>query len=1254
MMKRRTVLICPALLLWITAFFAAAVPAAHLYADRDLKFEHISVQHGLSQSTIFCILQDRTGFLWFGTEDGLNRFDGYNFTIYRNEWGNPTSLSDNFITSLCEDRDGFIWVGTRGGGLNKFDPRTQEFSRFQAGRGVGGDTGRLSHNRVHAVIQDSKGYIWAGTHGGGLSRLDPAVGTFVHYRAGPPGSETLSSDRVSVIYEDRSGALWTGSFEGGLDRLEPNTGRFSNYRVPVPPGGNTGGQRIRTIFEDTPGRLLVGADEAGLNILDIQKGTFTSYYHDPDDPESLSNNSVTAIYRDRHGVLWAGTRYRGLNIFFPSSGRFIRSESNPLRPWTLSHNGILSLYEDREGILWIGTWGAGINKWNPDKWKFKHYQCNRGETLGITPNSIWAIYKDRAGTYWVGAENGLHIFDRRKEQFSTVPVAPDDPFRLAHRDVRTIFEDSRGTLWLGTLRGLGVYNRGTHRFTFYYNDPGEPSSLSSNQVGPLFEDSRGYFWIGTQKGLNRWDRESKRFISIYAAPASPGGLSNDDIRHIAEDSHQNLWLATLGGGINKFHPGSGKFTPYRHQPGNPNSLGNDMARVIHVDRQNILWIGTLGGGLTKFQPGTGTFTRYSEKDGLANNVVYGILEDNGGNLWLSTNNGLARFTPRSGHFRNYDASDGLQSNEFNGGAFFKNRQGEMFFGGINGFNVFYPEKIRYNRYIPPVVLTAFKKFNSPVKLRPHISHTRRLRLSYRDSVISFEFAALGFAEPAKNRYAYQLKGFSNRWIDLGGKRDITLTNLEPGDYTFRIKGSNNDNIWNETGVSLQVEVSGPFWSTWWFRVGFVLLLAGILILGYRKRVEKVQRKERLLKAQVAERTEKISRQKEDLARVIDQLQEEVMERREAEEALAESEVKYRTVVERANEGIAIVTGGLIKYFNPWLRRLVKVPDDDTPLDTPFFDYIYPDQQERVKEFYRRRLAGEDVPEHYESALLDSDGRKIDVGVTISKIQYQEKPSLLVFLQDSRDRKLLERERVKAGKLESIGILAGGIAHDFNDLLAVIIGNISLARMNIDSTEKLQHLLGRSEKASLMATSLASKFITFSAGGVPIKRVIDIRDIVKGVVDRFKEEDPAAEMIQCNIPRDLPKLNCDSEQMEQAVTNLVSNALDAVQELKSPSVEISARRCTLEMDQIPTLPPGRYVRLSFRDNGSGINEEHLTKIFDPYFTTKDKVSQKGLGLGLSIVYSIIKKHDGFIDVTSRPGKETVFDIYLPEIKKRSRK
>ncbi|MCP4400299.1 MAG: response regulator [bacterium] len=863
-------------------------------SGQRLKFERLSTAQGLSQDVVYCIFQDKKGFMWFGTGAGLNRYDGYHFTIYTHDPENSHSLGGNKVRAIYEDRSGTLWIGTEDGGLNRFDRNREQFVRYQHDPN---NPHSVSSNKVVSMYEDRSGTLWVGTLDGGLNRFDPRSsrgesGQFFHYQHDPDNPQSLSSNEVFAVHEGRSGALWIGAYGGGLHKLDPDTQQFSRYQHDPDDPQSLSDNRIVSIYAEQSEVFWIGTEGGGLNKFDPNTGKFVRYQTDPTEPSrGVSHNGIFPLHKDRSGVFWIGTLGGGLNRFDPETEKFTRYQTDPNYPYSLSNNIVLSMYEDPSGVLWIGTAG-GINTLSPETKQFLHYQNDPHDSSSLSVNTVTSVFEDRSGTFWVGTGGGgLNRFSRNTKNVTHYRHNPNDPLSLSHDVVLSIYEDRLGVLWIGTEDGLNKVvpsndeGGDVKKFAFlhYRHDPDNPQSLSSNKVRAIYEDRAGIFWLATDGGLNRFDRNTERFFRYRHDPDNPQSLSSNAVRAIYEDRTGIIWVGTIGGGVNRFDRKTTHFIRYRHDPGIPGTLSHDVVGPIYEDQSGTLWIGTFGGGLNKLVPSTSsggegverahaTFIHYSRKDGLPSDVIYGITEDRQGNLWLSTNNGLSRFTPQTAALRNYDTHDGLPGNRFMPFASFKSKRGEMFFGNVNGVIAFYPQHVKENSHVPPIVMTDFQLFNNAVEvgrnspLQKSITETEVIELSYNDYVFSFQFAALDYFAPEKNQYAYLLEGFDRDWVYSGARRFVTYTHIPAGTYTFRVKGSNNDGVWNEESRSIKIIVVPPWWGTWWAYILYVLLAIGSVwgFVQWRVRTTEIQKRE--LEIQVNARTRDLAEKTGDLAR----------------------------------------------------------------------------------------------------------------------------------------------------------------------------------------------------------------------------------------------------------------------------------------------------------------------------------------------------------------------------------------------------
>jgi len=868
---------------------------------QDLRFEHLTSSEGLSNNRVTSILRDHRGFMWFGTFDGLNRYDGYEFKVYRHVPGDEHSLSANFVVTLFQDRDGFLWIGTNGGGLNRYDPRTEQFTHYQHDPA---DPHSLSSDNVFVVYEDRQGSLWIGTDGGGLNRYDPDRDGFTRYQNDPDDADgvrhSLSHNVVWSIVEDGRGNLWVGTDGGGLNRFDRQSKHFNVYRHDPGNLDSLGDDSVLALAVAPDGSLWIGTRSSGLDRLDLDTERFAHYRHDPDDPFSLSHSSVLDLYADQSGTLWVGTGGGGLSrldvqLEDGQDARFVRYQPDPNDPYSLNHNQIKEMYADPSGLLWLATVGGGVNLVDLDRKPFTHYYSNPGDPNSLSSNDISEIYEDRQGVLWLGTGGGgLNRLDRQTMQYTHYAPDPDDPHSLSDNLVRAIIEDGDGMLWLATRGGLNRFDPQAEQFTVYHPDPvtgtAAPSGLLSDSIWSIYLDSQNILWIGTSLGLNRLDPRSGQFLAYQHNPDDANGmrdsLSGTTVTVIHEAQAGTLWFGTLGDGLNRFDREAERFAQYKHDPDDPQSLGANTVWAVHEDADGVLWIGT-SAGLDRLDPASGGFSHYGEEDGLPGGGVMAILEDDGPpresglagqggpNLWLSTSSGLHQFNPRADTLRSYDERDGLQGSEFGWGSAFKSTSGELFFGGSNGLTAFYPDQIRDSLYVPPVVITDFQLANRTVDiggdsvLQESIAETEHLTLSDQDRVISFEFAALGYRTPSKSRYRYMLEGFDEDWAEVGSDhRFITYTNLDPGEYVLRVTGLNSDGVWNEEGTSLGITITPPWWLTTWAIGLFLILVVSSLYGGYRWQVRTLEAKSRELETLVAEQTGQLDERVKELSTLL--------------------------------------------------------------------------------------------------------------------------------------------------------------------------------------------------------------------------------------------------------------------------------------------------------------------------------------------------------------------------------------------------
>jgi signal transduction histidine kinase/ligand-binding sensor domain-containing protein len=831
--------------IWCGIFILYVVCSHGSVNARTYQFyaEHLSTRDGLSSSAVNAIIQDQKGFLWFGTEHGLNRYDGFRFKVYKHNPSDSTSLSHNFIWSLTEDDDGIIWIATDGGGINRFDPVTETFIHYYHDPD---DSTSPGSNSIQYIFVDSYNDVWIGTWGDGLNKYNRNTDTFTRFSHNPDNPKSLSNDKIFWICEDSRGNLWIGTDGGGASVLDRSASTFTHFKHSAGDPEGIGDNTILSIYEDSRGYIWFGTYGEVISKYDHRTNTFTNY--------SAGSSTFTGkigwtIIEDSAGLIWVGTLTTGIYLYDYENDSFSHVVNNPFNPHSLNSNYIRSMFEDKSGIVWIGTVMSGLNKIDRKPQKFHHIAHELNNKNSLPDNAVSAILEDSHGYLWFGTlSEGLSKYDPLEHRFTHYRSDPRNPKSLNGELIKKLYEDRNGTLWIGTYYSvLNTYDRATDTFTHLNLEELTDYPPGINNIRAIYEDNDGIFWLGVHGGgVVRHDRDRMTYVRFAESDTSATTLSSDYIITIAEDDHENLWIGTHGGGLNKFDKHETTFVSYTFNSNNPNSLSDNIITDLYFDTHGTLWVGTYTGGLNRFNKNDNTFTRFREIDGLPSDLVCGIIEDDNGFLWLNTGNGISKFDPVHFTFKNYDYSDGIRHGECSPEASVKTRNGWIYFGGIEGVTYFHPDNVYDNTYEPPVVITSIK-INNLEYSRMNPVYADSVLLSPKDNSLSVEFASLDYTLPSKNEYAVFLDGFDQEWNYIGNRRFTNYTNLAPGKYILNVKGSNNNGIWNEHPARLHVIIAPPFWATWWFRTLFITLIVGFL---YYNRVSTL-RKERLTQQEIS-------------------------------------------------------------------------------------------------------------------------------------------------------------------------------------------------------------------------------------------------------------------------------------------------------------------------------------------------------------------------------------------------------------------
>jgi len=847
---------------WVIVAMLIALPAwgAGATARYTEAFQRFGVSDGLANNVAFDVAQDKYGFIWVTTRNGIAKFDGSDFTVYRPAPPGVKRSVAQFYQTIAHSRDGNLWFCSWGNGLLKLDLATERFTFF---RHDDRKPNTIAGNNVWFAFEDRDGMMWVSSQGG-LSRLDPKTGVATVYRHDPRQPDSLANPMPTQVVQDKDGMLWVGTYGGGLDRLNPATGKFSHYR------------------------------------------------HDDRNPNSLANDSVEGLFLDTDGTLWIATD-GGLDHFDPQSGRFTLFQHDPNDPGSLANNAVLKVMRDSRGQLWTSHWGGGIHRMDPRTGKFIHYRYDPGDPLSVASNMTAYMTESRDHALWIATSNGLVRFDEESGRFHSMFQQTGLSATSGRMLVSGMVTDRLGRLWtVSEDAGAVRYDPATRTSRHYLPEPGNPRSLSEVAITAIAVDADGTVWLTTRAGLDRYDARTDSFERITLSRYAPQGATSDStISDLAIDRNGMLWMSVYGVGLQRFDPKRKVLTIYTHDPASPGSLANNLTNAVLAARDGSIWVAA-DAGLSRLDPASGKFTNFTERDGLStqiandlaelpdgtilvatdvgvnrydartgrftaftvqqgmpSNYVMSLEPDDRGNIWAGTDKGLVRIAPSAGKIRVYDARDGLPSNQFWNHAAYRAADGTMYFGTTDGLTSFHPDSFKDNPDPPPVYITELSLFKHKVVAGPHsplatsVHLAKAVTLDYRQSSVGFRFAALNYRWPAKNQYAYQLEGFDRGWTYVdSAHREAAYTNLSPGNYVFRVKASNNDGVWNDTGAALAVTIAPPWWQTWTFRVLMAVLALTLTYALYRMRVRQLQAQARKLQLIVDQRTRDLQLAKE--------------------------------------------------------------------------------------------------------------------------------------------------------------------------------------------------------------------------------------------------------------------------------------------------------------------------------------------------------------------------------------------------------
>ncbi len=826
----------------------------------SLQFRHFNQEQGLSNNYVHAIVQDPQGFIWVGTSDGLNRYDGIRNEVYRYHSQDNRSLAANYVLSLLVDSAGRLWVGTRGGGLSLYVP---EFDGFRNWHHDSSNPNSLSADYVTALAEGPDGEIWVGTRTAGLNRFDPETGIFTVYTYDEEDPLSIGSKVVGSLFVDRRNRLWVGT-GASVDMWEPDQNRFRHFILSDKDPSLHAAGLIKFLFEDQEGVLWAGSQSLGVFIKPSHRENFAQWEKNRDEGEVIIRGAYD-IVGDGSDRLWIATA-KGIQIYHRGQDRLFKSQHDPTNSSSLAHNMVRSLFKDRNGLIWVGTRQGGLDLYNPDTSRFRVVQHDSNDPNSLNNNAIWSINKQKSGMLWVGTfRSGLNRYDPQNQEWIAYQHDPDQINSLSNNSVFTLLTDVRDDLWVGTSHGLNRYQGETDSFRVYQSNAEDPRSLSNSTIYSMIEGQDGTLWIGTNHGLNTYNPHTDGFrqpLEELSSHSEEG--KNPTFFALAEENDGTLWAGTFQNGLWRINFKTGEIKEFKHDSRDSSSLGSDEVTCVFVDSMGGLWVGGRT-GLAHFDRQSETFEHLHEIDGLSNNTVFSIFEDQQQRLWMSTNFGITRYDLVTGLFKTYFASDGLPGNEFNFASSFQNADGELFFGGNQGLAAFYPGQIEDDDHPPGVVITDFLLFNRSVpvaepdrenlsspqeaeefSLSQSIQTTKQLTLDHSQNVYTFVFSALNFKDPHRNGYRYILDGWDEDWIDTDANQpSATYTNIPHGDYTFRVKAHNKDGLWSSGDTHISLTIQPPFWRTPWAYGTYVLALLSLILWFVQSQRKKVADERRI-------------------------------------------------------------------------------------------------------------------------------------------------------------------------------------------------------------------------------------------------------------------------------------------------------------------------------------------------------------------------------------------------------------------------
>lgn len=1237
---------------WLLCFLLFVCVACNSFASKNSSYQNFpfkvlgdkNTNHiGAQRATV----QDKTGYMWFGGDNGLVRYNGYSAILFRHEVDDPGSISANLIYDLLVDSNGTLWIATVYG-LNRYDAATQTFIKYFHDPD---DINSLPSNDVRSILQDSKGKLWFGT-ALGLTSFDVVNDQFTRFEPQPTQTSEFDISDIWSLSEDDQNHIWIGCFIKGLFVLDTQTNQITHFRHDAAEPSSLSHASVQVTYRDRRGDMWIGTPGGGLNKYDPIARAFTRFRHDKNDNQSLASDYIRDIFEDHNENFWIATDGGGLSRLNRETGKFESYKNQPGVFDSLRSDKIRSIYEDRSGNLWLGHFPFGMSMLDMDSAAFRNYRHNHLDTDSLSNNSILSILEDAPGSLWVGTEAGLNYLNLQTNKVRRYLHDPKDTSTLAANPALSLHKNQQG-LWVGTWSGgLNLLNLQTGKFHNYRMDVNDPNSISGDYIWVIYEDSQNNLWLGSETaGLNRYDPENDHFIRYPTGTISSSMRGSDWVTAIREDSQGNFWVGT-DYGLGLMDRDSGKIEYFREDSNNPHSIKGNRVSAIVEDSKGFLWVATHGSGVNRKPPDGFQFTSFDVSNGLADNVVSGIVEDANGFIWFSTGKGLSKFDPVTESFTNFYQSNGLAGEVFNRPAYFRMSTNELAFGSTDGLTIVDPALQVENEELPPVEFIDFKILNKRVDisndspLKQSLELTSEIELTHEDLVFSLEFAALNYRSSENNLYSYKLAGFDDSWSPPSDQRTATYTNLDAGDYVFTVKGSNNEGKWNDKGRSIKISVLPPPWKSWpayAFYSMVVVLIVGII--SYQQ-ILKLRDRQRLQLALWGSGDEfwdvdliRKSVVRKNVMDAIARPNEEFWHHQDMSCIHPEDRPEIARKIDSCLTGKDDIIEVAYRAKNKsggWVWLL------DRGKATKYDAKCMPIRLSgTTKNIDRLKAAEKELIELNMQLEQRVEQRTAELKHTAEELEQSN-----LYLKNA------QKQIIESEKMASLVSMVVGISHELN----TPIGNAITTFTVLDS--RLKHLYEEVAKGTLSKTifnrfkedaqscaTLILENLKRTSSIVDSFKLVavnqpdnklnqrSLKDVLDDAVINTQLKSPLnAEHVKINCP-DTLMLTTYNNTLREIVMQLMENSLKhAFDEDASIMIEIEAK----------TLSD--RIQITYQDFGKGMDEQTVNHVFDPFYTTNRGVQ---IGLGMHIVYNqVAHVLQGEITCDSEIEKGTRFVIELP--------